>query len=116
MKNIQLLIIVLFLAAVFGCSKQDSQAVADTQLENTPAVEKSVEVMSTEKPKKMLPNEISLDDTSKEIEQDNSGKKVIFWQDSMVEGRYFSHSGKSPFMDMQLEPHYATEADQGSKP
>ncbi len=116
MKNTQLLIIALFLATVFGCSKQDSQAAADTQLENTPAVEKSVEVKSTEKPKMMLPNEISLDDTGTEIEQDDSGKKVIFWQDPMVEGRYFSHSGKSPFMDMQLVPHYATEADQGSKP
>jgi hypothetical protein len=116
MKNIQLLIIAVFIVTVFGCSKQDSQVAADAQLENTPAVEKSVEVMSTEKPKKMLPNEISLDDTSTEIEQDDSGKTVIFWQDSMVEGRYFSHSGQSPFMDMQLEPHYATETDQGSKP
>jgi hypothetical protein len=116
MKNIQLLIIALFLTTVFGCSKQDSQAAANTPLENTPAVEKSVEVMPTEKPKKMLPNEIILDDIDTEIEQDDSGKKVIFWQDSMVEGRYFSHAGKSPFMDMQLEPHYATETELGSKP
>ena len=41
------------------------------------------------------------------VEQDNSGKKVLYWEDPMVEGRHFNHSGKSPFMDMQLAPRYA---------
>jgi hypothetical protein len=119
MKMTQLLIITLLLAPIFGCSKQDGQATTDTQLENTPAIEKSAEVMppvSTEKPKKMLPNEISADDTTTEIEQDDSGKKVMFWHDPMVAGRRFSKSGQSPFMDMQLVPNYAEDGDKGAKP
>jgi len=119
MKITQLLIITLLLSTAFGCTKQDNQDVTDNQLENMPAAEKPAEVMptvSTEKPKKMLPNEISADDTTTEIEQDDSGKKVLFWQDPMVEGRRFSKSGQSPFMDMQLVPHYAEDADKGAKP
>jgi hypothetical protein len=118
MKISQLLIIALFLAMVFGCSKQDNQAAMDSQLESTSALEKSTEVIpseSTNKSKKMLPNEISADDIATEIEQDDSGKKVMFWQDPMVEGRRFSKSGQSPFMDMQLAPYYAEDTDKGSK-
>ena len=60
------------------------------------------------KPVEMLPNEIKADDISgTNVEQDNSGKKVVYWEDPMVEGRHFSKSGKSPFMDMQLAPSYA---------
>ena len=41
------------------------------------------------------------------VVQDDSGKKVLYWEDPMVEGRHFNKSGKSPFMDMQLAPRYA---------
>src|SRR6266478_8772910 len=39
-----------------------------------------------------------------------SGKKVLYWYDPMKPEVHFDHPGKSPFMDMQLEPKYAEEA------
>ena len=44
------------------------------------------------------------------VVQDNSGKVVKYWYDPMVPAQKFDKPGKSPFMDMQLEPKYA-EAD-----
>jgi Cu(I)/Ag(I) efflux system membrane fusion protein len=41
------------------------------------------------------------------VVQDGSGKKVKYWYDPMVPGQKFDKPGKSPFMDMQLEPKYA---------
>jgi membrane fusion protein, copper/silver efflux system len=38
-----------------------------------------------------------------------SGKKVLYWYDPMKPEVHFDHPGKSPFMDMQLEPKYAEE-------
>lgn len=37
-------------------------------------------------------------------------RKVLYWQDPMVPGQKFDKPGKSPFMDMQLQPVYADEA------
>lgn len=43
-------------------------------------------------------------------------RKVLYWQDPMVPGQRFDKAGKSPFMDMQLQPVYADEAsDTGVK-
>ncbi len=43
-------------------------------------------------------------------------RKVLYWQDPMVPGQRFDKPGKSPFMDMQLQPVYADEAsDSGVK-
>src|SRR5438128_8151386 len=39
-----------------------------------------------------------------------SGKKILYWYDPMKPEVHFDHPGKSPFMDMQLEPKYAEEA------
>lgn len=39
-----------------------------------------------------------------------SGKKVLYWYDPMKPEVHFDRPGKSPFMDMQLEPRYAEEA------
>src|SRR5437660_3823584 len=39
-----------------------------------------------------------------------SGKKALYWYDPMKPEVHFDHPGKSPFMDMQLEPKYAEEA------
>src|SRR6266850_436047 len=39
-----------------------------------------------------------------------TGKKVLYWHDPMVPGQKFDKPGKSPFMDMPLEPVYADEA------
>jgi Cu(I)/Ag(I) efflux system membrane fusion protein len=39
------------------------------------------------------------------------GRKVLYWYDPMVPSQHFDKPGKSPFMDMQLVPKYADEAD-----
>lgn len=39
-----------------------------------------------------------------------SDRKVLYWYDPMVPGQKFDTPGKSPFMDMQLVPRYADEA------
>jgi Cu(I)/Ag(I) efflux system membrane fusion protein len=45
-----------------------------------------------------------------------SERKVLYWQDPMAPGQRFDRPGKSPFMDMQLQPVYADEAsDSGVK-
>ncbi len=38
-----------------------------------------------------------------------SVKKVLYWHDPMVPNQKFDKPGKSPFMDMELEPVYANE-------
>ena len=101
----QILAMTTLLVAIASCSKQDSPEGVDKG-EMKPAMESSTPVEP--KPNAMLPNEIKADDLSGvNVEQDGSGKKVLYWEDPMVEGRHFNKSGKSPFMDMQLAPRYA---------
>ncbi|WP_272544881.1 efflux RND transporter periplasmic adaptor subunit [Burkholderia cepacia] len=38
-----------------------------------------------------------------------TGRKVLYWHDPMVPNQHFDKPGKSPFMNMQLEPVYADE-------
>jgi membrane fusion protein, copper/silver efflux system len=38
-----------------------------------------------------------------------TGRRVLYWHDPMVPAQHFDKPGKSPFMDMQLEPVYADE-------
>jgi len=38
-------------------------------------------------------------------------RKVLYWYDPMVPAQRFDKPGKSPFMDMQLVPKYAEDAD-----
>ncbi|BCG02374.1 hypothetical protein PPGU19_069420 (plasmid) [Paraburkholderia sp. PGU19] len=38
-----------------------------------------------------------------------TGRKVLYWHDPMVPAQHFDKPGKSPFMEMQLEPVYADE-------
>ena len=45
------------------------------------------------------------------VVQDKSGKTVLYWYDPMVPGQKFDKPGKSPFMDMQLEPKYADDSN-----
>ena len=105
MKTTKILAITSLMLAIIGCSKQDNSAAMD-KATIKPANESATSVAA--KPIEMLPNEIKADDISgTNVEQDNSGKKVLYWEDPMVEGRHFNHSGKSPFMDMQLAPRYA---------
>ena len=106
MKTNQILAISTLLVAIAACSKQDNPEAVDKAAAMKPAVESSAPVEA--KPTAMLPNEIKADDLSgMNVEQDDSGKKVLYWEDPMVEGRHFNKSGKSPFMDMQLAPRYA---------
>ena len=43
-------------------------------------------------------------------------RKILYWQDPMVPGQKFDKPGKSPFMDMPLQPVYADqEAGSGVK-
>ena len=100
MKTTQILAITAIIVTVISCSKQDNTVAID-KVAMKPAIESVASV-------EMLPNEIKADDMSgANVEQDSSGKKVIYWEDPMVEGRHFNKSGKSPFMDMQLAPRYA---------
>ena len=41
----------------------------------------------------------------------SSGKQVLYWYDPMYPQQRFDKPGKSPFMDMQLVPKYAGEAE-----
>jgi membrane fusion protein, copper/silver efflux system len=43
-----------------------------------------------------------------------SGRKVLYWHDPMVPNQHFDKPGKSPFMDMQLQPVYADESGGGT--
>jgi Cu(I)/Ag(I) efflux system membrane fusion protein len=47
------------------------------------------------------------------VVQDGSGKTVKYWYDPMVPNQKFDKPGKSPFMDMMLEPKYANEDNNG---
>jgi len=105
MKTTQMLILATFLVGIAACSKQENTEMTNqAPMAEMPAMEKPMEA----KPTAMLPNEIDAKDKSgKNVEQDDSGKKVIYWEDPMVPDRHFSKSGQSPFMDMKLAPRYA---------
>src|SRR6266702_6507472 len=38
-----------------------------------------------------------------------TGRKVLYWHDPMMPNQHFDKPGKSPFMNMQLEPVFADE-------
>jgi len=54
-------------------------------------------------------NDSMMIQSSDGVVQDGSGKRVKYWYDPMVPDQRFDKPGKSPFMDMQLEPKYANE-------
>ena len=119
MKTTHYIAISLLLIAVIGCTKKENQEATNTQAGNTPTSEKMMETMplGTEvKASSMLPNEIKAGDTTTVIEQNDSGKRVMFWYDPMLPDRHFSKSGQSPFMDMKLAPQYAVDAKKGDTP
>ncbi len=53
--------------------------------------------------------------SSNGVVQDGSGKTVKYWYDPMVPAQKFDKPGKSPFMDMMLEPKYANEGSNGEE-
>lgn len=110
MKTTQILVIATILVAAAACSKQEnSEATTQTPMTETPKMEQPMaDTTAQAQPTEMLPNEIDPTDMSgNNVEQDASGKKVLYWEDPMVPDRHFSKSGQSPFMDMKLEPKYA---------
>lgn len=52
-------------------------------------------------------------ETANGVVQDSSGKTVKYWFDPMAPNQKFDTPGKSPFMDMQLEPKYANTVSNG---
>jgi Cu(I)/Ag(I) efflux system membrane fusion protein len=61
----------------------------------------------------MRSNRMEDESASTKAATDAGGRKVLYWHDPMVPGQKFDKPGKSPFMDMQLVPVYADEAQQG---
>jgi len=43
-------------------------------------------------------------------------RKILYWYDPMMPGQHFDKPGKSPFMDMQLQPRYAEPATPAGLP
>lgn len=114
MKTTPFFVITSLLVALTACSKQENiEATDQASKAGMPLIEKTTEAKpavvkpTVVKPITKLPNEIDPADMSGNVEQDASGKKVLYWEDPMVPGRYFSKSGQSPFMDMKLSPKYA---------
>jgi Cu(I)/Ag(I) efflux system membrane fusion protein len=52
-----------------------------------------------------------LGDGDTEKEAASGDRKVLYWYDPMVPSQHFDKPGKSPFMDMELVPKYAGEAE-----
>lgn len=48
------------------------------------------------------------------VETKQAERKVLYWTDPMTPGSRFDKPGKSPYMDMELEPVYAEEGSQGA--
>lgn len=76
-SNFTIMTITLILMLITACSKQQDNAIPIPKANTTDVV------------------------------QDDSGKTVLYWYDPMTPGQKFDKPGKSPFMDMQLEPKYA---------
>lgn len=45
-----------------------------------------------------------------------AGRKVLYWYDPMAPGQRFERPGKSPYMDMPLQPKFADDAPGGPAP
>lgn len=65
--------------------------------------------------KNMPVSDSKMAQSSNGVVQDGSGKTVKYWYDPMVPNQKFDKPGKSPFMDMQLEPKYANESSSGEE-
>ncbi|HEL3255598.1 TPA: efflux RND transporter periplasmic adaptor subunit [Stenotrophomonas maltophilia] len=68
-------------------------------------------------PRKKMPEAMKSPATPSPPRQPSSGeRKVLYWYDPSVPDKHFDKPGKSPFMDMQLVPKYADEADKEAQP
>ncbi len=57
----------------------------------------------------VVPASSTFTSTSSDRIDPKTGRKVLYWHDPMVPNQHFDKPGKSPFMDMQLQPVYADE-------
>ncbi|GAB2924647.1 hypothetical protein GCM10027093_75170 [Paraburkholderia jirisanensis] len=62
-------------------------------------------------PTNATPMDVSTPSSSSAMDKGDSqsGHKVLYWHDPMVPNQHFDKPGKSPFMDMQLQPVYADD-------
>ena len=93
MKRLHLVIVAILLALFMGLGWFFGQQTNPDKMEKTPLI----------KP------------ISNGVVQDATGKTVKYWYDPMVPNQKFDKPGKSPFMDMQLEPRYAETASGGEE-
>ena len=95
MKRLHLVIILILFALFTGLGWFFGQKYAKQPMsENTPVA-------------------ATMNKPSNGVVQDSSGKTVKYWYDPMVPDQKFDKPGKSPFMDMQLEPKYANTSSDG---
>ncbi len=100
MKRLHLVAVAVLLAFFTGLGWFLGQKNSASMLEKMP--ENSAKAM----PSKPISNGVI---------QDDSGKTVKYWYDPMVPDQKFDKPGKSPFMDMQLEPKYANTGSNGQE-
>ncbi len=100
MKRLHLVAVAVLLALFTGLGWFLGQKNSASMLEKMP--ENSAKAM----PSKPVSNGVI---------QDDSGKTVKYWYDPMVPDQKFDKPGKSPFMDMQLEPKYANTGSNGQE-
>lgn len=98
MKRLHLVIVLILLTLVAGLGWFFGQKSAQSPM---------TEAMSTKSSGMVKP--------SNGVVQDDSGKTVKYWYDPMVPNQKFDKPGKSPFMDMMLEPKYANEGSDGEE-
>lgn len=98
MKRLHLVIVLILLTLVAGLGWFFGQKSAQSPMTETTPTKSSGMV----KP-------------SNGVVQDDSGKTVKYWYDPMVPNQKFDKPGKSPFMDMMLEPKYANEGSDGEE-
>lgn len=118
MKNTILAAIVITLLAITGCSKHKDNT---TPMPEMPVLNDTLPKTMPEpisEPAKANPLAAPNPAEAKlnNVVQDNSGKTVLYWYDPMVADKHFDKPGKSPFMDMQLEPKYAEGGNKGDQP
>lgn len=98
MKRLHLIIVLILLALVAGLGWFLGQKSAQSPMSES-----------------MSATDSKMAQTNNGVVQDGSGKTVKYWYDPMVPNQKFDKPGKSPFMDMQLEPKYANEGSSGEE-
>ena len=104
MKRLHLVTVLILLTLFAGLGWVFGQKSAQSPMaEKMPATDSAMAQSST------------MNKPSNGVVQDDSGKTVKYWYDPMVPDQKFDKPGKSPFMDMQLEPKYANTSSDGEE-